>query len=240
MTNTTATTQAVAYWTVIPAAGAGLRMGGDLPKQYLQLHGRSVLQWALQPFLFDPRCRAVVLPIAADDAHWPRQNLQHPKLHVVTGGAQRADTVLAGLDFLLNELHADLNDWVLVHDAARPCLHMDDLEALLSATTDEPVGALLATPLVDTLKQATDDLRVVGTVPRSGLWRAQTPQIFRLGLLRDALQRARLAGQAVTDEASAVEAMGLQPRLIAGRADNLKLTLPEDLALAHSVLATRN
>jgi 2-C-methyl-D-erythritol 4-phosphate cytidylyltransferase len=108
------------------------------------------------------------------------------------------------------------------------------------ATADESVGALLATPLVDTVKQATDDLRVAGTVPRAGLWRAQTPQMFRLGLLRDALQRARAAGVAVTDEASAVEALGLQPRLIAGRADNIKLTLPEDLALAQSVLAARN
>ncbi len=216
-------------------------MGGELPKQYLQLHGRTVLQWALQPFLLDPRCRALVLAIAADDAHWSRLNLQHRKLRLTTGGIERAHTVLAGLEFLLTDMRADPNDWVLVHDAARPCLHVDDLEALLKVTaTDESVGALLATPLVDTLKQASDDLRVEVTVPRTGLWRAQTPQMFRLGLLRDALQRARTAGVPVTDESSAVEALGLRPRLIAGRADNIKITLPEDLPLAHSVLAARN
>lgn len=225
---------------MIPAAGAGRRMGGGLPKQYLQLHGRSVLEWALQPFLLDSRCRAVALALAIDDAYWPKLNLQHRKLRVTPGGVERADTVLAGLEFLLSDMQADANDWVLVHDAARPCLHADDLRALLNVAADEAVGALLATPLVDTLKQATDDLRVAGTVPRAGLWRAQTPQMFRLGLLRNALQRARADGVTVTDEASAVEALGLQPRLVAGRADNIKLTMPEDLALAQSVLAERN
>lgn len=239
MSSTTTASHAVPYWTVIPAAGAGRRMGAELPKQYLRIHGRTVLEWALQPFLLDAGCRGVVLALAADDAHWSQLNLQQPKVHVATGADQRADTVLAGLNVLLDELHADAHDWVLVHDAARPCLHADDLAALLRAAADEAVGALLATPVVDTLKQADDGLRVSGTVPRAGLWRAQTPQMFRIGLLRDALLRARAQGVAVTDEASAVEALGLQPRLVAGRADNLKLTLPEDLALAHSVLAAR-
>ena len=236
----TASFRAAGYWTVIPAAGAGRRMGVDLPKQYLQLLGRPVLQWALEPFLNDPRCRAVVLGLAPDDVHWSRLNLQHSGLRLTTGGAERADTVLAGLEFLLTDMCADMNDWVLVHDAARPCLHVDDLDALLSAASHEPVGALLATPLVDTLKQATEDLHVAGTVPRSGLWRAQTPQMFRLGLLRDALQHARAQGIAVTDEASALEALGLQPKLIAGRTDNIKITLREDLAVAQGVLAARS
>lgn len=228
------------YWAVIPAAGIGKRMGNDIPKQYLSLHGRSVLEWALQPFLVDPRCRIVVVAIAADDAHWPRLALSHPKLMITQGGSERADSVLAGLNALLADVQADTNDWVLVHDAARPCLHGDDLAALLgAATADEIVGALLATPLADTLKKADDNLRIERTVPRAGLWRALTPQMFRLGLLCEALQHARQQGVAVTDEASAVEALGLQPRLVAGRADNLKLTLPEDFALAASVLAAR-
>lgn len=239
MSSTTAASPAVAYWTVIPAAGTGRRMGAELPKQYLRLHGRSVLEWASGPFLLDANCRGVVLALAADDANWAQLNLQHPKLQLATGGIQRADTVLAGLNVLLNELRADANDWVLVHDAARPCLHVDDLTALLQVASDEAVGALLATPLVDTLKQADADLRVAGTVPRAGLWRAQTPQMFRTGLLRDALLRAQARGVAVTDEASAVEALGLQPRLVPGRADNIKLTLPEDLVLAHGILAAR-
>jgi 2-C-methyl-D-erythritol 4-phosphate cytidylyltransferase len=135
-------------------------MGGDLPKQYLQLHGRSVLEWALQPFLLDSRCRAAIVALAPDDAHWPKLKLQHRKLLLTTGGVERADTVLAALEFLSIDLQADANDWVLVHDAARPCLHVDDLDALLNVTaTDESVGALLATPLVDTLS-GTDDLRV--------------------------------------------------------------------------------
>ncbi|MGE0113474.1 MAG: 2-C-methyl-D-erythritol 4-phosphate cytidylyltransferase [Steroidobacteraceae bacterium] len=228
------------YWAVIPAAGVGKRMASDIPKQYLSLHGRSVLEWALMPFLSDARCRAVVAVIAADDAHWPRLSLQHPKLRVAQGGAERADSVMAGLDALLLEPVAQADDWVLVHDAARPCLHGDDLNALLAAATaHEAIGALLATPLADTLKQATADECVAHTVPRAGLWRALTPQMFRLDMLRAALQDALSRGMTVTDESAAIEAMGMQARLIAGRSDNLKITLPEDLLMAECVLAAR-
>lgn len=226
------------YWAVIPAAGAGKRMARAVPKQYLSLHGRSVLEWALQPFLADARCRGVVLVLASDDTHWPTLGLHHSKLRVAAGGAERADSVLAGLNTLLSI--AAPTEWVLVHDAARPCVHPADLDALLAVANDaEPVGALLATPVSDTLKQATADQRVAHTVPRAGLWRALTPQLFRLGQLHAALQNALANNIAITDEASAMEALGLQPRLIAGRSDNLKITLPEDLALAESVLAGR-
>lgn len=233
---------AAEYWAVIPAAGSGKRMANAIPKQYLSVHGRSVLEWALQPFLTDERCRRVVVAIAADDAHWPRLHLQHAKLQVVSGGAERADSVLAGLNALLtNEgSAAQEQDWVLVHDAARPCLHRTDLDALLAALESEPVGALLATPLADTLKQADAEQRVEQTMPRAGLWRALTPQLFRLGPLRVALQRAAARGLNVTDESSAMEAMGMHARLIGGRSDNLKITVPEDLLLAESVLAARD
>ena len=226
------------YWAVIPAAGAGKRMARAVPKQYLPLLGRSVLEWALQPFLSDRRCIGIALALAEHDTYWPKIGLRHDKLTVVTGGAERADSVLAGLNSLLDS--ASRNDWVAVHDAARPCLHPDDLEALLAiADESEAVGGLLATPLSDTLKQANREQRAIGTVPREFLWRAQTPQLFRLGGLHDALQRAVASGQVVTDEAGAMEALGFQPRLIAGRSDNLKITLPEDVALAESVLAAR-
>ena len=226
---------------MIPAAGSGKRMANAIPKQYLSVHGRSVLEWALLPFLTDDRCRRVVVAIAVDDAHWPRLHLQHAKLQVVSGGAERADSVLAGLNALLtDEGAAQEQDWVLVHDAARPCLHRADLDALLAALESEPVGALLAAPLADTLKQADAKQRVEQTVPRAGLWRALTPQLFRLGPLRAALRSAVVRGLNVTDESSAMEAMGMHARLITGRSDNLKITVPEDLMLAESVLAARD
>jgi 2-C-methyl-D-erythritol 4-phosphate cytidylyltransferase len=240
--DTAASAHTVNYWAVIPAAGSGKRMASTIPKQYLTVRGRSVLEWALLPFLSDHRCLGVVVSIAVDDEHWPRLFLQHTKLHAVSGGVERADSVLAGLNALLtnSDLAANQNDWVMVHDAARPCLHHADLDALLAVTRDsESVGALLATPLADTLKQANADQRVAQTLPRAGLWRALTPQMFRLGELRDALQRALASGVMVTDESSAMEAAGHQPCLIAGRSDNLKITLPEDLPLAESILAAR-
>jgi 2-C-methyl-D-erythritol 4-phosphate cytidylyltransferase len=242
-----ASTGTTEYWAVVPAAGASRRMASPIPKQYLTLHGRSVLEWALLPFFADHRCRGVVVAIAADDEHWPKLFLQHAKLHVVSGGAERANSVLAGLNALrtmtdgATQEQAQEQDWVLVHDAARPCLHRADMDALLAAAhDDEPVGALLATPLADTLKQADASQRVAHTVPRAGLWRALTPQMFRLGVLRTALQCAVSRGDSTTDESAAMEAMGLYPRLIAGRSDNLKITVPADLALAESVLASRN
>jgi 2-C-methyl-D-erythritol 4-phosphate cytidylyltransferase len=239
------------YWAIIPAAGSGKRMASSIPKQYLTVHGRSVLEWALLPFLSDQRCRAVIVIIAVDDEHWPRLFLQHAKLHVVAGGAERADSVLAGLNALLQSRHspaqgeataeAKADDWVLIHDAARPCLHPADLDALLMvATNHEPVGALLATPVADTLKQAATDQRVTKTVPRAGLWRALTPQMFRAGALRTALQNAASRGITVTDESSAMEALGQCARLINGRSDNIKITVPDDLPLAENILAARH
>jgi 2-C-methyl-D-erythritol 4-phosphate cytidylyltransferase len=150
------------------------------------------------------------------------------------GGAERCHSVAGGLARLAEGAHADAADWVLVHDAARPCLHRDDLDRLIAALVDEPVGALLAVPVHDTVKQSDDGAagRVARTVPRQHLWRAFTPQAFRLGLLRQALAEAEAKGLAVTDDASAVELLGLQPRLLECRGDNIKITRPEDLPLA--------
>lgn len=222
------------YWAVIPAAGIGLRLGAAIPKQYLPLSGKTVIEWALAPFLADDNCRGIVVAIAADDAHWSRLVLTHPKLRVTQGGSDRAQSVLAGL-LKLQEVSND--SWTLVHDAVRPCLHANDLQKLVTAATSESAGALLATPVADTLKQATAEQCVIKTIPRANLWRAQTPQIFRLGLLRDALQSAISSGVCVTDESAAMETMGHTVRLVEGRTDNIKITLPEDLALAVSIIA---
>ncbi|MFG0585006.1 2-C-methyl-D-erythritol 4-phosphate cytidylyltransferase [Pseudomonas sp. BMW13] len=217
------------FWLVIPAAGIGARMAADRPKQYLQVAGRSILEHTLQRFLDHPALRGVVVSLAADDPYWPVLAVaSDPRIRRAAGGRERADSVLAGLETLKNEGAAD-DDWVLVHDAARPNLAQEDLQRLLDSLADDPVGGLLAVPARDTLKRAGADGRVQETVDRSVIWQAYTPQMFRLGALRQALAQALRAQVAITDEASAMEWAGLAPRLVEGRADNLKVTRPEDL-----------
>lgn len=217
------------FWLVIPAAGIGARMAADRPKQYLQVAGRSILEHTLQRFLDHPALRGVVVSLAADDPYWPVLAVaSDPRIRRAAGGRERADSVLAGLEILKNEGAAD-DDWVLVHDAARPNLALEDLQRLLDSLADDPVGGLLAVPARDTLKRAGADGRVQETVDRSVIWQAYTPQMFRLGALRQALAQALRAQVAITDEASAMEWAGLAPRLVEGRADNLKVTRPEDL-----------
>ncbi|MFY1052319.1 2-C-methyl-D-erythritol 4-phosphate cytidylyltransferase [Ectopseudomonas khazarica] len=217
------------FWLVIPAAGIGARMAADRPKQYLQVAGRSILEHTLQRFLDHPALRGVVVSLAADDPYWPVLAVaSDPRIRRAAGGRERADSVLAGLETLKNEGAAD-DDWVLVHDAARPNLALEDLQRLLDSLADDPVGGLLAVPARDTLKRAGADGRVQETVDRSVIWQAYTPQMFRLGALRQALAQALWAQVAITDEASAMEWAGLAPRLVEGRADNLKVTRPEDL-----------
>lgn len=230
----------VRYWAMVPAAGAGKRMDSTIPKQYLPLLGRPLIVHTLDRLLHHPAISGLVVAISAEDEWWPSiaATLRPAKpLQVVTGGAERCHSVLNGLEALRRQ--ADPADWVLVHDAARPCLTIKDLDRLLTTLADDPVGGLLATPVRDTLKQADAAGRVVVTVDRSRLWHALTPQMFRLGLLYDALQAALARGLLVTDEAAALEAAGFAPRLIEGRADNLKITRPEDLALAEFYLTRR-
>lgn len=217
------------FWLVIPAAGIGARMAADRPKQYLQVAGRSILEHTLQRFLDHPALRGVVVSLAVDDPYWPVLAVAgDPRIRRAAGGRERADSVLAGLETLKSEGAAD-DDWVLVHDAARPNLALEDLQRLLDSLADDPVGGLLAVPSRDTLKRASADGRVQETVDRSVIWQAYTPQMFRLGALRQALVQALRAQVAITDEASAMEWAGLAPRLVEGRADNLKVTRPEDL-----------
>jgi 2-C-methyl-D-erythritol 4-phosphate cytidylyltransferase/2-C-methyl-D-erythritol 2,4-cyclodiphosphate synthase len=228
------------HWVLIPAAGAGKRMGSAIPKQYLPLAGRPVIAHTLDIFLQHPRIAGLVVIVGGEDEWWPEiaARLAPAKpLWVAEGGAERCHSVSNGLEALRG--HAHPNDWVLVHDAARPCLIDADLDRLLDQLTDDPVGGLLAAPVRDTLKQADGTGRVATTVDRSQLWHALTPQMFRLELLHESLRSALAQGLLVTDEAAALEAAGFSPRLIEGRADNLKITRPEDLALAEFYLARK-
>ncbi|MGH8454841.1 MAG: 2-C-methyl-D-erythritol 4-phosphate cytidylyltransferase [Nevskiales bacterium] len=225
------------FWALVPAAGMGIRVGAELPKQYLQLAGRAVIEHSLSLFINHAGVAGVVVVLAPDDKHWPALKLSRsPRVHAVTGGAARSESVLAGLEHLKSL--ASENDWVLVHDAARPCLSRAMLDGLMSVLKRDPVGGLLALPASDTIKQA-EGGRVAATLDRRSLWQAQTPQMFHLGALHAALAQALHAGLPVTDEAYAMEQAGHVPRLIEGSADNLKITRPEDLALAEFILQRR-
>ena len=225
-------------WAVLPAAGRGTRFGGDTPKQYLQAGGQTLIAHALDVLLAHPRVAGAVVALAADDAHWPGWTSRQgkPVLRCI-GGGERADSVLAALRMVPGDARHD--PLVLVHDAARPNLHRDNLDRLIAAAEAGSDGAILAAPVRDTLKRAGADARIVATEPRADLWRALTPQAFRRNALIAALQRARTDGIAVTDEAMAIERTGVQPRLVEGREDNLKVTTPADLALVDFLLSTR-
>lgn len=222
----------IAFWAVIPAAGAGRRMGAETaPKQYARLLDRSVIEWSVGALLARRECRGVIVALAADDNQFATLPLaRDPRVGRAIGGAQRHDSVLAGLTALAGKA-AD-EDWVLVHDAARPCVSGAEIERLLSEVANDPVGGLLAVPVADTLKRCDPTGRVVETVDRAHLWRALTPQMFRYATLVRALKQAR----DVTDEARAIELMGLTPRVVMGSSDNLKITFPEDLERATRIL----
>jgi len=230
------------FHVLIPAAGAGSRMRNETPKQYLPLLGRPLIEYALRVCLASPRISSVTVILSKDDNYWDNHlagftlDARLNRLNVVRcGGTTRSETVLNGL--LSMEAAIGAEDWVLVHDAARPGLTTGLLDKLLDALQDDAVGGLLAIPLADTLKRADPGERVASTEPREGLWQAQTPQMFRVGLLKRALMKA---GGKPTDEAQAVEALGHKPKLVAGELRNLKITYPEDLLLAEAILAYDN
>jgi 2-C-methyl-D-erythritol 4-phosphate cytidylyltransferase len=230
----------VRYWLVMPAAGQGQRFGGDAPKQYAALAGRTVIEWALAPFLADERCAGIVVALADGDPHWPgiAARLACQRLATASGGPERSLSVRSALAVL--SARASGPDWVLVHDAARPCLARGDLNQLLEQLARHPLGGLLATPLADTVKRAAAPgaapLRSAATVERSGLWRALTPQMFRYQALCEALDAAHASGRYPSDEAQALEWQGGEPALIAGEASNLKITTRAELAIAAALL----
>lgn len=225
-------------WAVVPAAGHGSRFGGEIPKQYLEVAGEPLLGHTLRALLSHPGVAGAVVVLAPADRHWPGWTERDGK-PVVTcvGGESRADSVLAGLQALPESVRAD--EFVLVHDAARPNLDPGDLTQLLERGRSDLVGAILAAPVRDTLKRAGDDGGIDGTEPRERLWRALTPQLFRRLQLGRALEAAREAGVAVTDESMAMERKGARPLLIEGREDNIKITTRADLDYFEFLLSLR-
>lgn len=236
------------FHALVPAAGFGARMGHELPKQYLPLAGKPMIAHALETLCACPDIATVFVVLAPDDTLFHDYDWSHcgEKLQpLYCGGTTRAESVSNGL--LASELEPD--DWVLVHDAARPCLTQAHLAKLIAELRDDPVGGILAVPVADTLKRADARQRIVSTEPREGLWQAQTPQMFRAGLLEQALQHClapRCENETgdcvcrpvcvVTDEASAVEALGFSPKLVASESTNFKVTYPQDLLLAELLL----
>lgn len=216
-------------WSVVPAGGSGARFGGSVPKQYIEIDGEPLIAHTLRVLLSHPAVEGVVVALAAGDPHWPGwREIEGKPVIACTGGASRADSVLAALQALPDAVRAD--DFVLVHDAARPNLSHADLSALLERGRADPVGAILAAPVRDTLKRAGDDGGIDGTQPRERLWRAFTPQLFRRLQLQRALEAAHRDGVEATDEAMAMERQGARPLLVEGSESNLKITTPADLA----------
>lgn len=219
-----------AYWAVVPAAGVGKRMGAEVPKQYLDIAGKPVLQHTLERLLSIDSLAGIRVALGVEDGYWPDLPCAaHPRIRAVPGGRERADSVYSALVHL--EHRAQPDDWVLVHDAARPCLTAADARKLMDALRDDAVGGILALPVSDTLKTV-EDHHITGTPDRSRVWRALTPQMFRYGLLKQALSDAATRGLVVTDESSALELAGYRPKIVEGRPDNIKITRPEDLPLA--------
>ena len=228
----------MSFYALIPAAGSGSRMGGNVEKQYLPLNAVPMIAHAMMVLAREPRIAKIFVVLSPTDKRWNNYAWQgwEERIEVLRcGGATRAETVLNGLDAISKICAAD--DWMLVHDAARPCLPDEMLAKLLDEVAADPVGGLLAVPVADTLKRAAAEsasgTRAEATVPRAGLWQAQTPQMFRHGTLVEAL---RAAGSDMTDEASAIEQLGLQPRLVESDSRNLKVTYPQDLELAGLIL----
>jgi 2-C-methyl-D-erythritol 4-phosphate cytidylyltransferase len=210
-----------------------------MPKQYLSIAGRTLIEHSLRALLDHPDVDGAMVALSPDDAYWAGwREMSGKPIYTCLGGAERADSVLAALQALPATVSED--QWVLVHDAARPCLRAVDLTRLIAVAQSDPVGALLAAPVRDTLKRADRQSRSAATEPRETLWRALTPQMFRRGGLTRALAAALRAGASVTDEAMAMERLGLKPRLVEGAEDNIKVTTPADLAMAEYIMGRYN
>lgn len=234
------TDSATRFAVVVPAAGVGKRMQANHPKQYLPLHGKTILEHTVDNLLAHPAVELVVIAVSEGDEYFPELPIAHLGNVVrVTGGQERVDSVLSGLQYLTQH-HAKQYPWVLVHDAARPCLCQSDINQLITQCLSANHGGILASPVRDTMKRSQklgDDNCIKGTVERENLWHALTPQLFPLVKLKTALEDGLINHRTITDEASAMEAIGYQPLLIQGRSDNIKVTQPEDLALAEFFLS---
>ena len=218
---------------IVPAAGVGSRMKADRPKQYLQIDQTTVLEHTINKLLAHPLIDKVVVAITEGDPYYPELAIsQQDNVIRVAGGKERADSVLSALRYAASENY----QWALVHDAARPCVHLRDIDRLIEVATQHKCGAILAAPVRDTMKRANKNNDIDHTVDREAMWHALTPQMFRTQQLTQALSAALEQGVAITDEASALEWQGENPALVQGSADNIKITQPEDLALAEFYL----
>ena len=230
-------TTVIKFWAVVPAAGVGKRMNADRPKQYLELADKTVIEHTLLRLLSADVFTVVAVAISEEDPYWPELAVsKHEKIITADGGKERADSVLSALKSI-RALASD-EDWVLVHDAARPCITASDIKLLIETLRDDEVGGILALSSHDTLKDV-QGKNILGTLDRSHIWRALTPQMFKYGSLKNALEIAE-GNPAITDEASALELQGLQPKIVEGRPDNIKITRPEDLALAQFYMEHQN
>ncbi len=225
-------------WAIVPAAGIGRRMRAKVPKQYLNLNGRPIIETSLARISSLTYVRQIVVMLNPEDTVWPTLGLeQNPKIVCQYGGENRYQTVLNGLRYLSSQAHDD--DWVLVHDAARPCVRRSDIDTLFEQIADHPVGGLLGAPVDNTLKRIDGQQEVSGTVDRADVWNAFTPQVFRFRLLLDALDTVDKGQKTVTDESTAVEALGYRPKMVPGNRDNIKITHPNDLNLAAQILSSQ-
>lgn len=225
------------YFCIVAAAGSGQRLSGNYPKQYLPIADRTILEWSLRPFLEMPTIERVVVVISKEDHRFASLPIaQHPKLSCVHGGYERYHSVLSGLRELAN--HAHETDWVMVHDAARPNIALDDLKRLISIVGDHAVGGLLGTPVCDSMKVVDQNNTIVTDAAREQVWRAFTPQMFRVGLLQTALDQALPLGLSITDEASAISRMGHQPIMVHGHSDNIKVTTPADYLMIKKLMSS--
>jgi 2-C-methyl-D-erythritol 4-phosphate cytidylyltransferase len=222
-------TETIKFWGIVPAAGVGKRMQADRPKQYLELAGKPVIEQTLSRLLQANVFEAVAVAVSREDPYWPDLAIsRHERILTAPGGKERADSVLSALKSIRDKVSD--SDWVLVHDAARPCITAGDIHHLIACLIHDDVGGILALSSHDTLKNVQDG-RIAGTLDRNHIWRALTPQMFRYGMLKNALEEAE-GNPAITDEASALELKGLRPKIVEGRPDNIKITRPEDLPLA--------
>jgi len=219
------------YWLVIPAAGSGKRMATDVPKQYLKINGITILDHSINQFIEIPEIERIIVVLAENDSFWSGSTLaNHNKIETTTGGKERYHTVLNGLKHISST--ADDDDWVLVHDAARPCVRKSDINNLIKELRFHDVGGLLALPAKDTMKRAGKNNEIVSTVDRNDLWHALTPQMFKFSDLQRSLKKMIEDGIDVTDEAYAIESLGLKPKLVPGHPANIKVTHENDIALA--------
>ena len=228
-------TKAVRFWAVIPSAGVGTRMLADKPKQYLPVRNKPLIEHTLNAFCSHEKITGVVVAVSEQDNYWPALEISsQPKISTTVGGVERCHSVMNCLKYLSDMAATD--DWVLVHDAARPCISKADIDKLIETLAEDPVGGLLALPVHDTMKRADNVNNVSETVNREGLWHALTPQMFRLADLIQALQQAIDRDLIVTDESQAMELAGFKPRLVQGQAQNIKVTHKDDIALAELYL----